>query len=227
MVTVPQYLRIHWFLVAACVVVGCSRNDSQEEIAPLNYSPANNVANQPEQEITALPEAVQKKKAANQPEQKITELPEAVQKKKMANQPEQKITALTEADQKRLRDQRAVVEHYLRNEDSKKKYKTVAGKVGIIRAILQADVFKRNQTYELQCLGIILGDALVQEMGMEWIMVEDEYGRDPAIRMPKTTIIVFPMTMILKRVERGDKVDVFELFNGVAAQVEELQCQGK
>jgi len=30
-------------------------------------------------------------------------------------------------------------------------------------------------------------------------MVEDEHGRDPAVRIPKTTIILFPMTMISKR----------------------------
>ena len=147
--------------------------------------------------------------------------------KKVANEQEQKVTALNEADQKHLNEQRAVVERYLGNEDSKQKYKTAAGKLGTIRAIFQGDVFRPDQTYELQCLGIVLGDALMQEIGLEWIMVEDEYGRDPAVRMPKTTIILYPMTMISKRIERGEAVDVFELFNGVAAQVEELQRQGK
>ena len=145
----------------------------------------------------------------------------------MSHEPEQKITALAEDDQKRLRDQRAVVERYLGNEDSKQKYKTAAGKLGTIRAILQGGVFNREQTYELQCLGIVLGDALVQELGMEWIMVDDENGRDPAIRMPGTTIILYPLTMISKRVERGEQVDVFELFNRVAARVDELMRQGK
>jgi hypothetical protein len=147
--------------------------------------------------------------------------------KKVPNQSEQKITALTDADQQRLRDQRAIVERYLGTEDSKQKYKTAAGKLGTIRAILQAGVFKRDQTYELQCLGIILGDAFVQELGMEWIMVEDEHGRDPAVRLPGTSIILYPLTMISKRIERGEQVDVFELFNGVAAQVDELKRQGK
>ena len=50
---------------------------------------------------------------------------------------------------------------------------------------------------------------------------------DPAIRMPKTTIILFPLTMISKRIERGEEVDVFDLFNGVVAKVEEIQRQGK
>jgi hypothetical protein len=129
---------------------------------------------------------------------------------KVANQPEQKITALNESDQKLLRDQRAVVEKYLGNEDSKEKYKTAAGKLGTIRAILQSNLFKPDQKYKLQCLGIVLGDVFVQDMGMEWIMVEDEYGRAPAVRLPNTTIILYPMTMISKRIERSEKVDVFE-----------------
>ena len=35
-------------------------------------------------------------------------------------------------------------------------------------------------------------------------MVEDEKGRDPAIRIPGTTVILFPLTMISKRIERGE-----------------------
>jgi hypothetical protein len=144
----------------------------------------------------------------------------------MTNESTQKITALTEADQKRLRDQRAVIEKFLPDDSSRQNYKKAAGKLGIIRAILDRNVFKPTQTYELQCLGIVLGDAIVQDLKMEWVMVEDEHGRDPAVRLPKTSIILFPLTMISKRVERGEKVDVFDLFNGVAAKVEEAQRRG-
>lgn len=142
----------------------------------------------------------------------------------MASQPDQTVTMLTEADQKRLRDQRAVVEALLADEDSGK-YERPAGKLGLIRAILSENTFKPNQTYELQCLGVVLGDAFVQELKMEWVIVEDGYGRDPAVRLPGTTIILFPLTMISKRVERGEKVDVFDVFNWAAAEVDELQRQ--
>jgi Domain of unknown function (DUF3806) len=139
----------------------------------------------------------------------------------MSNQPEQKITELTEDDQNRLADQRSEVEKYLANEDSERKYKTPGGKLGIIRALLQANTFKREQTYELQCLGIVLGDAFVQELGWEWIMVEDDDGRDPAVSVPGTSIIIYPLTMISKRIERGEEVDVFDLFNGIVEMVED------
>jgi hypothetical protein len=72
----------------------------------------------------------------------------------------------------------------------------------------------------------VLGDAFVQELKMEWVLVEDASGRDPAVRLPGTSIILYPLTMISKRIERGDKVDVFDMFNSVAAKVEELQKHG-
>jgi Domain of unknown function (DUF3806) len=147
--------------------------------------------------------------------------------KNVPKEPKQKITALAEVDEKRLREQRAVVERYLSNEESKQKYKKTAGKLGTIRAILQAGIFKPNQTYELQCLGIVLGDAFVQELGMEWVVVEDEYGRDPTVRLPETSIILYPLTMISKRIERGEQVDVFELFHGVTRQMDEIKRQAK
>lgn len=59
----------------------------------------------------------------------------------------------------------------------------------------------RIKTCELQCLGIVLGDAFVQELKMEWVMVEDDGGRDPAVQPAGTTIILYPLTMISKRVE--------------------------
>ena len=135
----------------------------------------------------------------------------------------QKVTALTRSDEERLAKQRAVVEKYLGNEQSKEKYKTAAGKLGLLRALIEQRVFKPTQTYELQCMGVVLGDAFVQQLEMEWVMVEDSSGRDPAVRVPKRSIILYPLTMISKRIEKGEKVDVFELFNGVADRVEALK----
>ena len=144
----------------------------------------------------------------------------------MADQSAQKVTSPSQADRQRLHDQRAVVERYLADESSKAKYQTAAGKLGTIRAILAGNVFRRSQTYELQCLGIVLGDAFVEDLRMEWVMVEDAHGRDPAVRLPGTSIILFPLTMISKRIERGEVVDVFDLYNGVAAEVEAARHRG-
>jgi hypothetical protein len=139
---------------------------------------------------------------------------------------DQIVTALTDADQQQLAAQRAVVERFLADDASRANYLTAAGKLGTLRAILKANAFAPAQTYELQCLGVVLGDAFVQDLKMEWVIVEDAFGRDPGVRVPGTSILLFPLTMISKRIERGEMVDVFALFNGVAAQVDQVRRRG-
>jgi hypothetical protein len=136
---------------------------------------------------------------------------------------EQSITLPTPGDIARLSTQRAVVEAYLTPEDRETKYRKAAGKLGLLRALLEAKVFKPDQTYELQCMGIVLGDAFVEELGLEWVIVEDEFGRDPAVRLPGTSTLLFPLTMISKRVETGKEIDVFDIFNWAAAQVDKTK----
>lgn len=143
----------------------------------------------------------------------------------MAGDP-QRILDLNNADTNRLVEQRAVVEKYLGDPDSREKYKKPAGKLGILRALLEAKVFKSSQTYELQCMGIVLGDVFVEDMGFRWIMVQDRHGRDPAIQYKQTSVILYPLTMISKRIERGETVDIFALYNGIAAQAEKLIKEG-
>ena len=48
-------------------------------------------------------------------------------------------------------------------------------------------------------------------------MVEDEYGRDPALLISDDPVLVFPITMISKRVEDGETVDVTALLT-IAAE---------
>ena len=47
-------------------------------------------------------------------------------------------------------------------------------------------------------------------------MMADEYGTDPTLRFKKTTINVNALTMISKRVERDEHVDVYELVRKAA-----------
>jgi hypothetical protein len=132
---------------------------------------------------------------------------------------EQKIHKLEARDVTALQKQRAVIERFLDDAELKGKYLTAAGKLGTLQALLQKKVFKAQQTRELQSMGVVLGDAFVKDMGFEWVIVKDEVGHDPALRYKKTGILLFPLTMISKRVERGEDVDVFDLYNGVSEEV--------
>jgi hypothetical protein len=61
---------------------------------------------------------------------------------------------------------------------------------------------------------------------MTWMMVEDQDGTSPCLVLDGTSIVLYPQTMISKRIERGESVDVFDMFNGVAAKVAELRAKG-
>jgi len=138
----------------------------------------------------------------------------------------QKTSTLTKEDEQRLAAHRKWIERHLADDQSRQNYLSPAGKLGTLRALLNSKVFNPEQTYELQSMGVVLGDAFVQDMGFHWVIVEDEYGRDPGIRYRNTSIILYPLTMISKRVERGETVDIFELYNGIAGEAQQLIDQG-
>ena len=58
------------------------------------------------------------------------------------------------------------------------------------------------------------------------MVVEDEHGRDLALRDRDTSIILFPMTMISKRIERGETVSVVQLLDKAHDTVSGLRERG-
>ena len=128
----------------------------------------------------------------------------------------QKMLPLSPEESQRLESQRNLVKQYLGDADSLKKFESSAGKLGTIRALLATGKFPAEKTHELQSMGVVLGDVFVQDLGFHWILVQDEFGTVPAIQYENTTIILYPLTMISKRVEKGETVDIFDLYNGIA-----------
>jgi hypothetical protein len=96
----------------------------------------------------------------------------------------------------------------------------VEGKLPLIDAILRNGWVGAADTLKPQCLGIAFGDALAQHLGLQWVTVEDEHGRDPALRLPGTSILLFPMTSISKRMEQGEAVDVHGLFGAACSSLQ-------
>ena len=107
--------------------------------------------------------------------------------------------------------------------DSLYKYNTVEGKLVLLNTILKSNWIEPTETLKLQCLGITLGDIFVQDMNFEWIEVEDEYGTDPALQLPGTSILIFPQTMISKRIENGEVVNIYEFYEGLKTRILEIR----
>lgn len=98
--------------------------------------------------------------------------------------------------------------------------------LALLQRVLDFKFLEPEATYSLQALGIAFGKVFVENNAhYDWWMIEDEYGRDPAIRYKETTLLVFPQTMLSKRVEDGDEVDVEAMYSGLCEQLEEIRLE--
>lgn len=139
---------------------------------------------------------------------------------------EQKFEPLNASDIADIEAKRTWVrDHY--DEEARCHYETLEGKLRLLDTILKSKWIAPNETLKLQCLGVTFGDALSQKFGLRWFAVEDEYGRDPALGVDGTTIRVFPLTSISKRVEQGEEVDVYDLFENACSTIERLKHEEK
>lgn len=91
----------------------------------------------------------------------------------------------------------------------------------LIQKILDAELIPAEKTWELQSLGVVFGDALVKYVsGLSWGEVTDEFGTDPTLRYSTsakaTSLQINALTLISKRIEKGEKVNVQEIADWVA-----------
>jgi len=101
------------------------------------------------------------------------------------------------------------------NPGSEDKFAGAPGKIKLLQLIVDSGEISVEETVKLQSLGTYLGQAIVEKTGWQWQIIEDEFGPDLAIQIPEKKAWLFPVTMISKRIEDGETVDVLNLFNGV------------
>jgi len=126
--------------------------------------------------------------------------------------PESHFRSLTGADLQLLRRQRDLVNDLARRHVGSELTGGSLDDLEVLQRILDADVLDEDDTFELQSLGVALGDVMKQQLGLSWTVYHDELGESHALRLGETDTVVFPVTMISKRVEGGVPFRVAELY---------------
>ena len=121
---------------------------------------------------------------------------------------EPKFSELSPQDKARIDQQRALVAAAVKQRYGAAKLSGTKKDLPILQRLIDDKVFKKSQTYELQSLGVVFGDVLASELPLRWVMITDQYGTDPTLRFKNTSININALTMISKRVERDQQVDV-------------------
>jgi hypothetical protein len=75
---------------------------------------------------------------------------------------------------------------------------------------------EKGRIYEMQALGVVVGDVMAHNFDLDWVVFEDKYGRGRALNVRGTTDLVFPVTMLSKRYEVALPVDVKALYDEIA-----------
>jgi len=127
--------------------------------------------------------------------------------------PAPKFTQLSPEESQRLDKQRAVVAAAAKQRYGTATLTRTKTDLPVLQRLIDDKVFKKSRTYELQSLGVAFGDVLASELSLRWVMITDEYGTDPTLRFKNTSININALTMISKRVERDEPVDVFWLLD--------------
>ncbi|PLW70018.1 DUF3806 domain-containing protein [Pseudohalioglobus lutimaris] len=84
--------------------------------------------------------------------------------------------------------------------------------LALLQRMLDEGLVRDDQTRELQAMGIIMGDLLAAELGLDWVIYEDRLGRTRALRYKSSDNYLFPVTMIARRREAGNRTPVIEVY---------------
>jgi len=134
---------------------------------------------------------------------------------------------LSDQDKSRLDAQRAVVAKAVRQRYGLGALTQTAADLHVLQQLIDDRAFNKSQTYELQSLGVAFGDVLSSELPLRWAIVTDEYGTDPTLRFKSTTVQINALTMISKRIERDEGVNLGQLLQTTRDQLGRWSENGK
>ena len=122
------------------------------------------------------------------------------------------ISNLTASDQRYMDTQRKAIDDLARRHLGRQLQDNTDNNLSILQALLDQKWVRPEQSQILQSMGVVLGDRLATDLNMQWVILIDGYGRSRALRMGLSENILFPITMISRRVEVGAKVSIRAIY---------------
>ena len=94
----------------------------------------------------------------------------------------------------------------------------------VLQQLVEKKVLKDDDVDAWQAIGLVLGDLMVDEFELHWVSVEDEYGVSKALQWQDTMNFVFPITLLSKRIQFGQKIDIPEIYEKLRADIESFKA---
>lgn len=94
----------------------------------------------------------------------------------------------------------------------------------VLQDLVDRKAIHSTDTREWQGMGIVFGDILVTEFGLDWVSYEDDIGTSKALRWRETQNFVFPVTLFSKRVQFNEKIDVLAVYSKLEEDIERFKA---
>jgi hypothetical protein len=96
--------------------------------------------------------------------------------------------------------------------------------LSLLQRVLDSKAIEPEAEYSLLSMGLAFGRVFINHNpDYHWWMLEDEYGRDPVVRLKETGLMVSPNTMLLRRVEDGEEFEVVGLYEDMLEDLEAIR----
>ena len=82
----------------------------------------------------------------------------------------------------------------------------------IAARVVDAELIDRDDCDGWEALGVAFGDTLAQRVpGLAWMQVTDAWGIDAVLRYADSSLQIGASTLLLKRIEQGELIDIAHL----------------
>lgn len=94
----------------------------------------------------------------------------------------------------------------------------------VLQQLVEKRVVKDDDVEVWQAIGVVIGDLMADEFDLHWVRVEDEYGVSKALQLQDTMNFVFPVTLLSKRIQFGQKIDIPAIYEKLRADIESFKA---
>jgi hypothetical protein len=94
----------------------------------------------------------------------------------------------------------------------------------VLQQLVDKRVVKDADVEIWQAIGVVVGDLMAEEFDLHWVSVEDEYGVSKALQFQDTMNFVFPITLLSKRIQFGQKIDIAAIYEKLRADIESFKA---
>jgi hypothetical protein len=125
-------------------------------------------------------------------------------------------SALTGSDWAELREGLATVSALLKKKYNGADLTQTANDLPLLQRILDDGVYDATETAGLTGIGTALGNIVEKQLHFEWVAVDDNKGRTPALKLKAAQeLIVFPIRLVLDPVAADRPVYLADIYKRI------------